>query len=123
MEFSNHAPRNLLEDTGVITKQDFIGTNITISTALVNSVFLGIKTEEFEGTRIRTRTKSCRNNARIDEKLLEDTRRHGNKGGGRWLTSGASQPHPSGRSAWTHLIASPSSRGSSLPNPSSYLHP
>jgi hypothetical protein len=35
---------NTLEDTETITKQEFLGTNLTNSTALVNCDFLGIKT-------------------------------------------------------------------------------
>jgi hypothetical protein len=36
---------NTLEDTRTITKQEFLGTNLTNSIALVNYDFLGIKTE------------------------------------------------------------------------------
>jgi hypothetical protein len=36
---------NTLEDTRTITKQEFLGTNLTNSTALVNYDFLGIKIE------------------------------------------------------------------------------
>jgi hypothetical protein len=36
---------NTLEDTGTITKQEFLGTNLTNSTALVNCDFPSIKIE------------------------------------------------------------------------------
>jgi hypothetical protein len=39
---------NTLEDTGTITKQEFLGTNLTNSVALVNCDFLGIKTKTAE---------------------------------------------------------------------------
>jgi hypothetical protein len=45
---------NTLEDTGTITKQEFLGTNLTNSTTLVNCDFLEIKietTEEKYGSR------------------------------------------------------------------------
>jgi hypothetical protein len=35
---------NTLEDTKTITKQEFLGTNLTNSTTLVNCDFSGIKT-------------------------------------------------------------------------------
>jgi hypothetical protein len=39
---------NTLEDTGIVTKQEFLGTNLTNSIALVNCDFPGIKTETAE---------------------------------------------------------------------------
>jgi hypothetical protein len=74
---------NTLEDTGTITKQDFLGTNLTNSIALVNCDFPGIKieiAEEKYGS--RNGTKSHRIPAKIDGKVPEDTREHQSKGEG-----------------------------------------
>jgi hypothetical protein len=75
----------------------------------VNYKFSGIKQNKPRRSRSwETKPKSSRNSAKINEKVLEDTRRHGNEAKARRLTSGAGQPRPT--SKWDQLRVTASNR-------------